>query len=303
MIVQQLFEGISQKLFHSTNLDAFLNIVKTNQFKLSPDIGSERETSLTPTKRKNYFLSTSRSKQGSFQVAKWDSLVTINLDGRKLSYNYSGKAVDYFSPESRKSHPRGFESEDRIFSNKPTIPNALKYFEEVHIFVSMMRLRDREKSQLRKVILMLKKNNVPYWLYSEQSAFQQQNKNKAIEISELKLGKKGISSSVSREDFPSNISRPYRDTINSWIELYYKNSINMLSDYTKSELPYIMTHSQDKNSVAKLRSSVDKLRRKGGIDRKLVDRLVKILHTEHMKDVNQLVPMLVDKWTEIAKGR
>ena len=166
-----LSEGISEKLFHKTQVESLAKILKQNKFLLTTDFGISNErrhrddykNSRTKTRssRKLYYMSFMRSIDGKYleptQQTSFQS--TIVMDGRKLMADgYSGNAMDFFYIDAKfnKEVP-GFlvpdeffdysknygnkkymldEMEDRMYSYSPTLPNAKKYILEIHVLAN-----------------------------------------------------------------------------------------------------------------------------------------------------------------------
>ncbi len=90
-------------------------------------------------KNKFFYLSTTRSKSSGFR--KGDSKIV--LDGRKLKQRYKITPVDYWNwPKNDKQDTSAYiysmkslEQEDRIVTDKPSIPNAKDYLLGIHIYI------------------------------------------------------------------------------------------------------------------------------------------------------------------------
>jgi hypothetical protein len=135
--ILNLNEGISQIVYHHANANAILSIIKGNTFKLSSTFSKQTEKDHS---NKSFYLSTTRSRVGSYHYShnmdKSLGRVTamLKLDGQALSSVASGSPVDYWGRDFRKVDPSKNEMEDRITSNKPTIPNAMKYILSLECF-------------------------------------------------------------------------------------------------------------------------------------------------------------------------
>jgi hypothetical protein len=168
-----LFEGISPIVYHHTNLKNLQSILANNRIELSPG-GFTKDVEVEKGKG-GYFLSTARTRTGSFHVNKSTGAL-IKLDGRKLSNNLSGKAIDYYTQSMRKYNPQGFEQEDRIFSHKPTIENFSNYILRIDILVP--DTDDKQYKQLAyNAYSFGKKNNIDVNLYADKKNFIAGSKN------------------------------------------------------------------------------------------------------------------------------
>jgi len=123
-----LLERVSDVVFYGRGLKSAIEILLKNRFELSPAPGHPSEEKVVSKKRKLYFMSTGRIPTNMWRdKGMAGKAATFVLDGYKLSQNYHGKAIKFFdTPET--------ETEDRIYSEKPFIPNAVKYIKELHIF-------------------------------------------------------------------------------------------------------------------------------------------------------------------------
>lgn len=157
-----LNEMLSSKCYHFTTLDGLLRILKTNTFLLKTDVVSDTEH-WEDKPRYRFFMSTTRVKDGRFgynYFIKTDNmLVRITLNGDLLNANYRGKPINWkmhsnkirgydsdlrsaestksksmYNPDGRRAQIQPFvENEDRVYSNKPSIPNADRYIERIDI--------------------------------------------------------------------------------------------------------------------------------------------------------------------------
>lgn len=156
-------EMLSSKCYHFTTLNGLLRILKTNTFLLKTDVVSDTEH-WADKPRQRFFMSTTRVRDGRFGynnfIDRGDMLVRITLNGDLLNANYKGKPINWqmhsnkimgYIPNLRSakstksssiSNNSDFESmriqpfvesEDRIFSNRPTISNADRYIKRIDI--------------------------------------------------------------------------------------------------------------------------------------------------------------------------
>ena len=143
--------GISDIVYHATGTMKLVQMLHTGTLDLTPSsaIGADANVSTAP-----FFLSTTRSRQGHYHRDNRGNSVLLKLDGSKLRANYKGKAVDYWGPEYRKRDATRNEMEDRIFSNRNTIP-ILRYL----IGIDMLTPTIPQK-ELNFIKLTAKKNGI-----------------------------------------------------------------------------------------------------------------------------------------------
>lgn len=154
-----LTEGISSILYHFTSVQALYSILLSQKFYLKTGVFKQSYEHTLSDGKRMYYLSTTRNKnanEGYSNGYKSEGAVRITLDGEKLSHKYKGVPTNYWGDESAlgrikylnpnkvgyatkwddemKQH-RNDETEDRIWSFHPTIPNVMEYIKRIDIFV------------------------------------------------------------------------------------------------------------------------------------------------------------------------
>lgn len=169
-------EGLSKILYHRTELDNALNILKTNEFKLTPNLG----TSSDQLHKEVYYLSTSRTPGNEYNFVSKDTewAALLKLDGDKLAQRFKGNPVDYWGQLKRRS-----EAEDRVVSKNPKIPNARDYILEIH-FMVIPESKHMGGSKMEWYRLQLYKTakqlEIPVFVYNNPKDFKLLNKPNAI---------------------------------------------------------------------------------------------------------------------------
>lgn len=154
-----LSESISSVVYHFTSLQALYRILMTQKFYLKTGVFKDSYEHTLSDGKRMYYFSTTRNKnanEGYSNGYKSEGSVRITLDGEKLSYNYKGTPTNYWGDNSalgrmkylnpsKVGYPlkwdkemqqhRNDETEDRIWSSHPTIPNALKYIKRIDILL------------------------------------------------------------------------------------------------------------------------------------------------------------------------
>jgi len=160
MRVAELFEGISDIVFHRTGFNNLIQILEKNQFELRPTFAKRSEQETTRKRKDRYFMSTARTKNSKYISDSRTPVLT--LDGRKLKQNYSGYGMDYFGPSFREFDGGNYEQEDRIFSENPNIPNAKKYILQIEI---VMEYNADQADRIFKIYTQAKKSSIPIKFY------------------------------------------------------------------------------------------------------------------------------------------
>lgn len=156
-----LSEYVSSKCYHFCDKDILIKILNSNMFVLRTNIVSKSEHWYQPKRR--FFMSVTRNGhplEGYSSMMQSGTYARIELDGDALNMNYRGHPVNYFSrgnegliygaPAEREMYQSQkaniklaykigsndtVENEDRIFSSRPYIPNAMRYIKRIDIVV------------------------------------------------------------------------------------------------------------------------------------------------------------------------
>ena len=151
-----LNESLSPVVFHKINggVQKLVQWLKDDKIILNADFGTDAEEELS--KRKKYFfLSTSRTRLGGYNLNPNQMDVFVTLDGTKLNELYQGKPVDYWgwkswreslyskdrdvNPESTQQALTSWEHEDRVYHTEQHIPNAHQYIMKIDIMLPTQR--------------------------------------------------------------------------------------------------------------------------------------------------------------------
>ena len=182
-----LHEGLSDIVYHYTSPSAVINVLKTNKFNTSSNLGTTADAERD--QGRFFYFSTQRTK-GSTGYGK-GSIAVFVLDGRKLMSRYKGFPLDYWGwsqkrsdYDSKSAYAQALtskEMEDRIVTDKPYIENARDYITEIHLDVSRFKLDEEDFRQL-----MISGKGIPIYIYEDRDAWKLQDKRKAIPLSEYK---------------------------------------------------------------------------------------------------------------------
>lgn len=245
MRLHQLFEGLSSVLYHGTDLHSMLDILRTDSFRLTPDLGTVSDKALR-SKGKIYYMSFSRSKVGEYSYPTSTSMSSASMivvDGRALqSAGYSGKPVSYWGDDPNLYKGHADEMEDRLYSAKPYIPNASNYIREIHSFYNTERSNgDIIIRALRRIYILAKKLNIPFYIYSDRTKYDLLDKRYAEKIINLQVPKK-------KEPIPIH-RRPPMKHFAEYMELLSvddksklsKNALQQLSDLRHSGMGRVLS--------------------------------------------------------------
>ncbi len=195
MLILDLLEGISQVVYHSTRAQGFYSIMRTDQFQLTPDLGSSLERGFRKGKSKLYYFSTSRSRTGAYHYPTKEysnGTVLFKLDGRKLMADgYTGAPLDYWADPEMPTYADNDEMEDRIYSTKPVIPNATRYIKEIHIYYNPSvnaASTQTAPSALRAGAIVAKRAGIPVYVYDNVAAYNSLDTRKSVGVEVLSGG-------------------------------------------------------------------------------------------------------------------
>lgn len=182
-----LSEALTDVVFHYTTLSTGLKIVNTDTIYLQSALGGTADN----MKRKElYYLSLTRQRNANFGYSyKFRKQgVRIEFDGQKLSQRFKGQAIDYWGSSmgkmsyytnrgddfnDTKQHHTDAESEDRMFSNKPTLYDAHKYIKRIDVIFD-----PKDENQFQYVYHMLMSSlNKIIFVYDNENDFNKQSDN------------------------------------------------------------------------------------------------------------------------------
>lgn len=171
-----LMESIATPiLYHFTNSDSLKNILVNNNLLLTSNISSKSDQKGNAS----YYMSFTRTKStksGYGTKFRRPNSVRITFDGTKLNNNYKFLPIDYWqypkTPELMLQQS-GDETEDRLVSDKDSIPNANKYIKRVDMFVN-------DKGVYKEVIDNANRLGIEIFFYDNEKDFENGNPLKSI---------------------------------------------------------------------------------------------------------------------------
>jgi len=282
---EALVEGLSPVLFHYTSPEALRSILRKNEFRLSPDIGSDDEISHRKGGKDDrsgryYYMSTARHKIGGFSKDRKAGVMLV-LDGVKLGYNYAGRPIDYVGqsigyessedkPFSAGSRERS-EAEDRVYSRESTIPKASKYIREIHILYGDTATNNDKRSIRVAYQMATKKYDIPVYFYKNVRDFQLLNKVASIPFEGAELR---TPTELRTQEDRIRAKKKANNTIvfAAWLELY--NSIGQplssLSREASEQLSFLKMN--DFNEISNLKNAIRRDR-----NNSLIAKIIRIM--------------------------
>jgi|TARA_R110000824_G_scaffold392347_1_gene590723 hypothetical protein len=285
-----LDEGLSPILYHFTHVGRILNIIEQDKFVLRPYVGNKAEMEIGKNK-KLFFLSTTRSKRGGYTTAT-ENYGVFTLDGRKLAQKYKGSPIEYWGPDSRNADPerRSTEMEDRLYGDKPSIPNAHKYIKEINVMVGDEQ-NDQQNRRIRQLMLASKKRKIPIFFYANANDFLNHNKRKAIKIDIKTLKTPAIKSG----GYSGRMNQAAKRNLGPVLELIKApTSTKKLSKDAKLMVRDLV---QDNYLGGMEKNIANNISNNAKDDLPIVSSLVKEFQKHGWKTTRDLIDWLQKKWT------
>ena len=281
-----LTEGATDILYHYTAIESALKILTNGEFELSSVTGNPSEEQYAPPGYP-YFLSTTRSRVGDYHRWVGTGAVMFVLDGQWLQQRYPVKPVDYWERSWLHSGgSRSRESEDRVFSRDPTI--ATGGVKMIHVLLKEQH--ENRSPEVRKLLILAKRLDIPAYLYDDEQAWRLQDTRKAITV--------GQAASLLKGQDPSrrNYGGKY---LSKWLELIYKKASDELSKEA-DRLAYNMKY-YALDDFHNLNVDMSNARKPGSSDHDQAVKIISYMRDNRMTTLRQLLTHLGDKWKAIGE--
>ena len=236
---QHLLLESMEKLFHLTNVNALLSMLKENRILLSFSGDSPSDASINHGKF--FYLSTSREKysgyaRGTVSGKYVTQNVNLVLNGRAIE-NTRGmklKSVDYWGKEMGDLRKDSNETEERIISDSHQISPLEKYVTEIHIYCGE-EINGYMKSNYNSILESIKKYRIPVFFYFGDSqqikqAYKLHAKKYSINAEEFGKVLNDKFSDIQSED-PSKINWSDKEKVNTILDI--ARNPEKYIDYTK----------------------------------------------------------------------
>ena len=298
-------ESLSPIAYHYTGIFQAHNILATGKFELSSVYGAHSEQNMQ-INNYPYFLSTTRTRQGGYHSMIGHTAVMFVLDGSWFNSRYPSRAVDYWNNRAKPDNRR-HEAEDRVFSKNSNIP--IDGVIAVHVYADTVpnekylgkmtsniksEVTDYQKSIVRKILLLAKKNDIPAYFYTDKEAWRQFDKRKLGDISTLKSDEEvKVHVPYLRADF--------KGFLYPWVQLIKAKRPEQITDEKAKRL---LSHLKRdaffyvSDMVRSLSSDMFNARRGSvmDMDRKHMISIVKFMQKHNIREIYDLVQFLVDKY-------
>ena len=294
----QLKERISSIVYHGTYIHRLYDILKTNEFHLTSNLGTSSDQIGGDY---FYYLSVARIKFGgymrSFSLANACILV---LDGDKFNNRYKGGPVDYWGREFRSASDslegklRNDENEERIFSDNDTIPKAMSYIKEIHISMSDFKADNEDDffeivvehddyQTVKNIARLALSEGIPVYIYANPSAFQSLDTRKA-------------KTEIVKPDLVLALVQIYNNFTMKDLKNYaaYEYSLKNLAKYMNYYLAGDPAWGFDKDTIASLKADIHNARSNSD-ERQNIAKLTNIMKKEKVRTIEDLLVAVANK--------
>ena len=287
-----LTEAASSILYHYTTTAAAARILTSGEFLLASSTGTQAEKQYE-IPGYPYFLSTTRSRVGDYHNRYvGNSAVMFVLNGAWLNYNYKTRAIDYWDRSWLHSGgTRDRESEDRVYSRTPEIPATADSILEVHVLIKEQQ--EYRSPEVRTVLLTAKKQGIPAFLYTDETAWKLQDKRKAVSPAQAGDLLKG--QQPSRKSYS-----PSRNYLEDWLELIYKKDKSELTASAAKKLRSLIVYGQGyRNEDDGLGVDLSNARKPSNSDYPSAVKINQFMQRNNIATPVDLKNFLVDKWKDL----
>lgn len=287
-----LIEAASAIVYHYTNTGAAARIMSSGEFLLASSTGTQAEQGYA-IPGYPYFLSTTRSRVGDYHNRYvGSSAVMFVLNGTWLNYNYKTRPIDYWDRSWLYSGgTRDREAEDRVYSKTPNIPANNKSILEVHVLLKEQS--ENRSPEVRTVLLSAKKQGIPAYLYTDETAWKLQDKRKAVSP--------GQASDVLKGPQPTRRSfSPSRNYLEDWLELIFKKNKGELTASAARKLRSLIVYGQGyRNEDDGLGVDLSNARKPSSADYPSAAKINQFMRQNNIATTVDLKNYLVDKWKDL----
>jgi len=287
-----LTEAASSILYHYTTTAAAARILTSGEFLLASSTGTQAEKQYE-IPGYPYFLSTTRSRVGDYHNRYvGNSAVMFVLNGSWLNYNYKTRAIDYWDRSWLHSGgTRDRESEDRVYSRTPEIPATADSILEVHVLIKEQQ--EYRSPEVRTVLLSAKKQGIPAFLYTDETAWKLQDKRKTVSPAQAGDLLKG--QQPSRKSYS-----PSRNYLEDWLELIYKKDKSELTASAAKKLRSLIVYGQGyRNEDDGLGVDLSNARKPSNSDYPSAVKINQFMQRNNIATPVDLKNFLVDKWKDL----
>lgn len=282
-----IVERLTSIVYRYVKLSEALAVLQDKEFKLTSVVGNRVEEPINQGYK--FYLSTTRSKAGSYHQSPQMGGVMFKLNGDFYNTKVKGVPLDYWS-KSRSYSPKGpdrDEAEDRIMSNSPTLP--IDGVLEMHMILpDTSKDPDNSfKQRVKEFVKLAKHLQIPTYLYTDLRSWVLQDKTKTISQKDHPIFTKG------RIDIGNSRFGEYIEpALNGVVELITKSDEKQLTPPAAKFL-YNVRYYNTSDSVSNALSNANRSDRAGY---QYTVKIVNFMHKHGLKNTQDLDAYLKNKW-------
>jgi len=271
-----------------------MRILSDGYFALATTVGNPSERSYAP-KGYPYYLSTTRSKVGDYHRYVGNAGAMFVLDGQKLANRYPIKPIDYWERSWLHSPGRSREAEDRVFSLKSKIP--ISVVRELHLLLKEQDADRGQSAHTRQAMILAKKQGIPVFLYTNESAWRLQDTRRAVSPAEAANLLRGLERFPRGRVDPRSRRDSYVYEILRWVELIKTPTDQPLSKAAAKVL-YNLRYSFGGRRAADLENALFNAKKASDFSYRYAVVITDYL-TKNKMTLEDLAAMLVKKWAGV----
>ena len=186
---------------------------------------------------------------------------------------------------------RDREAEDRVYSKTPAIPANNKSIREVHVLLKEQQ--EYRSPEVRTILLSAKKQGIPAFLYTDETAWKLQDKRKAVNIAQ--------SGDLLKGEQPTRRSfSPSRNYLEDWLELIFKKNKEELTSSAAKKLRSLIVYGQGyRNEDDGLGVDLSNARKPSSADYPSAAKINQFMRQNGIATTVDLKNYLVDKWKDL----
>ena len=309
---QLLTEAHLEDLFHATQEDKLLKILKDNAIKLAFVGGTEADQQLN--KGYPFFLSTMRARYGNYVLKGIEpgsntiyTSTIIHLDGRKLT----AAGFKVFPVDFWQQGPMHSEQEERIVSNKDEITPLSSFVKAIYVYINTKHSNPFVMERFHAISDLAKTSPVPiyFFLPGNEGAFKAHRIEKAVRtldniLPQPEWSKEDLEQKKWKDDYdaqynPGN-TRYERDTqkLRIFLDIYYGKDVDTKTYPGRNVMEWLLYHPYDAQSqiacdIHNLKSQHPPIFRE----------FVSVMKKEKFKTVKEFVSFMIDREQKKEKIR
>lgn len=192
-VATTLLEGLSNLVYHFTNIQNILKIIEQDKLIASGAMANVADGG-SQNRNKHFYISFQRTRSAQIGYAgnTGGGGSCIEFDGQALNSKYKGTAIDYWQrgkdPKVNGLGKSGVmssnELEDRLVLDTPYVPNARRYIKSIHVTV---HTEGSGREYYDKIDKYCKRLDIPVYFYATSEDFRNGFKQRAVPLEQIEI--------------------------------------------------------------------------------------------------------------------